>query len=411
MRRSLGAAAVFSALLAVVVGEGGCEIAIGDTVPGINACNGGSDPCPPGQACDMIHHQCVPACPKASCPQGTMCNITSGICDPLDSGMTGDVSVNDSSGGPDVAEAGMDAMMVEEEASPPMETGPDTTSNCPGGILCSCSGDSDCNSKLCVDQLSVGNGLYQAAGSKNFCSQPCCVSADCPQPTVCYATGQGGNYCVDPAWIGRTAGSGTKLGGDTCAMGRDCRSDWCDTGSGHCADTCCSTAQAGNECAGGTTCTFTNNFPGATAIDKNYAAYCGMGGNSAGGSQCFMPSDCASNLCATSGGSTMHCWDACRNGTDCTGSYSCEYVLGSTMATPAPIVGACYPVQGSLGIGAACNPSNDMCKGFCDPSTMLCTDVCFTDTDCAGTVGGWRCRDETIAVQGGGSYSVLCCGP
>ncbi|HEX8793347.1 MAG TPA: hypothetical protein VF765_20530 [Polyangiaceae bacterium] len=395
---------MISALVAVLGATGGCEFAIGDTVPAFY-CNGGPNPCPPGQVCDTQRtHTCVPNCNTAGCSSGKTCDQGTGVCLPTtmgDSGGMPEVSVNETSD-QDAADV-VDSMMTEDEGSPPMETGPDTMNPCPGGIKCSCGGDSQCNSKLCVDQLSVGTGLYQAAGSTNFCSQPCCISADCPAGTVCYATGQGGNYCVDPTWIGRSSGSGAKQGGDTCSLGpRDCRSGLCD-GSGHCVDTCCSTGQAANECAGSTTCTF-GNFPGANSIDKNFAAYCGSGGNSAGGSSCSVNSECQSNLCNT------RCANACRNTSDCTGSNSCEYVI-PTMTTPAPIVAACYPVQGSLAMGATCDPSNDQCKGFCDPTSNQCTGVCFTDTDCSGTVGGWRCRNETVAVQAGGSYSVLCCGP
>lgn len=413
-RRSFAVAAFTSVLVAVLGATGGCEFAIGDTVPAFY-CNGGPSPCPAGQVCDMTNdstsHQCVPDCSRVGCSAGKVCSTsgsTNGLCvGPTPDGGMPEVGVNETSD-QDAADV-VDSMMTEEEASPPTDTGSDTMSNCPGGILCSCSGNSDCTSQLCVGSLSVGNGLYAAAGSKNFCSQPCCISADCPAPTVCYATGQGGNYCVDPAWIGRTSGSGGKQGGDTCQLARDCRSDLCD-GSGHCVDTCCSTGQAANECAGSDTCTF-GNFPGATAIDKNNVAYCGSGGSGAGGSSCFMNSDCQSYLCAAAmGQSSQHCWNACRNSSDCTSGYSCEYVI-PTMTTPAPIVGACYPTQGSLAIGQTCDPMNDMCKGFCDPTSSKCTEVCFTDADCSGTVGGWRCRDETVAVQGGGSYSVLCCGP
>lgn len=407
MRRSLGVAAVFSALLAVVIGEGGCEIAIGDTVPTVNVCNGGPDPCPPGQVCDRSYH-CVTACPAAHCATGTMCNPTNGLCEPIvtDGGMPDEVTVNDSSGG-DVADA-VDSM-TEEEATTPPDTGTDT-GNCPGGVLCGCSGDSSCNSKLCVGQVAVGNGLYQAAGSMSFCSKACCISADCPGGTVCYATGQGGNYCVDPAWIGRMPVTNTgSLGGANCANPRDCRSGLCD-GSSHCVDTCCSTEQAANECAGGTTCNF-DNFPGATAIDKNYGAFCGtVGGSGADGTSCFQNSDCASNLCAAAPNeSSNKCKDACRNSSDCTGSYHCNYVIPPNPPTPTPVVAACFTSQGNLTMGQTCDPANDQCKGFCDPSSNKCTDVCFGDSDCSA-MSGWRCRDSTISVQGGGSYTILCCG-
>lgn len=408
-RRSLAVAALASTLLAIVAAGGGCEVAIGDTVPAF-ACVEGPDVCPAGQVC--YRNQCIPSCVSAGCKGGALCNPSTGLCGagPTTDGGGPDVGVNDS--GPDVVDV-MDSQTPEDEAAPPMETGPDVTNPCPGtnnAVLCGCSGDSACASKLCVDQLSVGGGLYQAAGSMNFCSQPCCTSADCPATTVCYATGQGGNYCVNPAWIGRMNGSGAGQGGASCTLARDCRSGLCS--NSHCADTCCSTGQASAQCAGGDTCLF-DNFPGATSIDKNYVALCSSsGGSGTGGSSCSFNSDCESNLCAsaTMTGSSR-CWNACRNSTDCSSSYSCNYVIPPLMTTPAPIVGACFPTQGNLSMNDTCDPSNDMCKGFCDPSTNKCTDLCFGDSDCTVAVPGWRCRDETIAVSGGGSYSVLACGP
>jgi hypothetical protein len=405
-RRSIAVAAFTCALLAIVAAGGGCEIAIGDTVPAFTCLPGHSNVCPAGEVCSQ-QGKCMPSCVKVGCPGGGMCGAN-GFCVSTgdDSGMGGDdVSVNDGNG----PEADVVDSMVEEDATPPTETGPDAPGNCPGGILCTCSGASSCSSKLCVGQLEVGTGLYQAAGSSNFCSKPCCISADCPSNTVCFATGQGGNYCVEPTWIGRMASSGSgSLGGATCSTGRDCRSALCDS-SGHCVDTCCSTGQTSSQCAGSTICTF-GNFPGGNAVDKNYVAYCGSGGSSPGGSSCFQNQDCQSYLCAAAMGQTSnHCWNACRNSSDCTSGYNCNYVIAN-MSTPAPIVGACFPTQGSLSMGQTCDPANDMCKGFCDPSTKLCTDVCFGDGDCSG-VSGWRCRDESIPVQGGGMYSVLCCGP
>ncbi len=411
MRRSLGAAALVSALLAVLVGEGGCEIAIGDTVPSF-LCNGGASPCPQGQVCDTTHH-CVVSCTTpgfAGCPSGTTCNALSGLCLPIgDGGMMDEVSVNDGPG-PDVVDE--DSMTTEAEASP-VDTGGDTNNPCATGsaiALCPCSGNSACASKLCVDALSVGTGLYQAAGSTSFCSQACCTSNECPANTVCYATGQGGNYCVNPMWIGRTSGAGTGQGGASCSLGpRDCRSGLCS--SSHCVDTCCSTEQASSECAGGDTCSF-GNFPGAVAIDKNYGASCGPSGGAPGGTSCSFDSECASGLCAAAPNeSSNRCKDACRNSSDCNSNgYHCNYVIPPNPPTPTPVVAACFTPQGSLTMGQTCDPMNDQCEGFCDPSTTKCTDVCFADSDCSGMTG-WHCRDSTISVQGGGSYSILCCGP
>ena len=76
-------------------------------------------------------------------------------------------------------------------------------------------------------ELTVSTPLYMANNSTNFCTKPCCTTADCDSSTVCFATGAGGNYCVNPTWIGRTATFGTATGGAACKVDSDCRSGLC----------------------------------------------------------------------------------------------------------------------------------------------------------------------------------------
>jgi hypothetical protein len=77
-----------------------------------------------------------------------------------------------------------------------------------------------------------------------------------------------------------------------------------------------------------------------------------------------------------------------------------------------PVVAVCVSGQGGLPEGATCDTTMDECSGFCvstgSGNTGVCTDVCFGNSDC--TMSGWTCRPQTVAVTGGGSYSVLCCG-
>src|SRR6516162_4307360 len=75
--------------------------------------------------------------------------------------------------------------------------------SCNGAVLCSCVNAMDCASRVCALSVDVGPTLFQAAGSNQFCTQACCTSVDCPAGTVCFASGEGGQYCVDPAWLGR----------------------------------------------------------------------------------------------------------------------------------------------------------------------------------------------------------------
>ena len=79
--------------------------------------------------------------------------------------------------------------------------------------------------------------------------------------------------------------------------------------------------------------------------------------------------------------------------------------------TPAPIVASCFSGGGQPARRVELQPHQRHVPGLLRPRHHeVCTDVCFANTDCTA-VTGWRCRPETVAVSGGGSYSVLCCGP
>jgi hypothetical protein len=408
-RRSLALAALASALVAIVVAGGGCEVAIGDTVPAFN-CVSGPDVCPAGSIC--YDHKCIRSCVEVGCPDRSACNPFSGLCASMvvDGGMGDDVGVNDGPG----QDADVVDSMTEEDANPPIDTGGgDTTNHCPGTanpVLCGCSGPSQCASGVCSDSLAVGMPLYNAAGKSNFCTQPCCTSKDCPSGAACYATGQGGNYCVDPAWIGRSAPVGGTLGGGNCSRNADCRSGLC-SGT-YCVDTCCSTPSGATDCAGGDSCQI-GTFPGANAVDQQFAAYCAYAptANGQDGASCGGNGSCQSNLCAQFNPEpSPHCRDACRNDADCTSNDTCVYVIPSQTGTPVPLVAACAPPQGTVAMGTTCDMTTN-CKGFCDTNaTMKCTAPCFADSDCSA-VANWRCRPVSLSLSGGGSYEVLACGP
>lgn len=314
-----------------------------------------------------------------------------------DSGAGDEVSVNDT-GAP--LDTSMPDTATMPDTSMPVDTGTVETASC-RGLGCPCSSATECDSQICADSLTVTAALNGVAG--NFCTQPCCTSADCDGNTVCFATGQGGDYCVEPAWLMRGTAIGAGGGGATCSTNRDCRSALCDTAAGKCVDTCCSSASA-TQCTGGESCQF-GKFAGAPNVDQNYSASCAPGtGGSQDGSNCSSSSTCQSKLCAQDVFGN-DCHGVCR-GTDCASGESCQYVLTGS-GTPTPVVAACFSSTGTQAAGTACSTSNDMCSGFCDPTARVCTNVCFSDSDC---MSGWRCRPETVSPQGGGSYSVLACG-
>jgi hypothetical protein len=391
-------AGLASVLLAVVAAGGGCEIAVGNEVP-LFECLQGPAVCPDNKVCDPSSHLCVAPCNVTGCASNMQCDLGSSLCVPV-------VGDDGPSGGDDDGAApgqDADASTQPEEAAPPVETGPGPETGACRGLTCPCSGAAACDSGICADSLTVPSGLYAAAGNQSFCTKPCCTSQDCDANTVCFATGAGGNFCVNPTWVQRNA-PGAALGGASCGTGRDCRSGQCGT-SGTCADTCCSTF-ASNECAPGNTCRF-GTFPGAATFDKNDVFYCGHGGSRGNGSSCTVNSDCQSELCDGSNG----CTNACRNTGECIGAgEACAYVTPPA-APSSTAVAACFSgpgaIPGSTPEGSNCSSDTDCQSLFCDPTSHQCTDVCFADSDCKA---GWRCRPEKVTLQAGGSFSVLACG-
>jgi hypothetical protein len=334
--------------VALLATGGACGLVIPDTVPEFSCLPGAAGACPDGQVCAAATHQCVAA--------------------------SGDGGV---AGG---------------------EAGVGTLTGC-STLACRCAGATDCASGICGDRLTVTDPVYAAANMDNFCTKPCCTSADCDAATVCFAGAAGGNYCVRPEWLGRTARVGAGLGGGVCTGDGDCRSGLC-AGS-VCADVCCSTAQGASQCAAGATCQF-GTFPGRS-FDSRYVPHCAVAaGNGGNGAACgAADTACRSALCAIDN----RCHDACRNSADC-GSAAQECAYAVPNLTAGDIITGCKASPGTGAQGASCQNDQGCQSGFCDPTSMQCTDVCYADSDCEP---GWRCRPELVTLLGK-TYSVLACG-
>jgi hypothetical protein len=268
------------------------------------------------------------------------------------------------------------------------------------GVLCPCNNDTDCSptvSPICAQQITVGQPVYAAAGGTNFCTAPCCTSADCPAGSVCFASGVGGQYCVNPAWVGRSIPSAAALGGAVCSTDADCRSGLCAGGS--CADTCCSLASSAAECAGGALCTF-GPFPGKTSIDTQFAPRCGPPSGAGGdGAFCTVNGDCQGGLCAQG-----LCTSPCRTTGECNPGSVCDFD-----SSGADIYWACFPeTEGTGAEGDPCSGVDSQCaSNWCGPNG-LCENECFTDADCS--VSGWTCMPEPNTTHAG-SYVFLICQP
>jgi hypothetical protein len=403
---SLVGGVLFASVLLAVTAAG-CEIAIGNDVAAFE-CVQEAAVCPDDQICDPNSHQCVAPCSVTGCGPHDQCDPVSNVCvpaSPADDGPSADDTTSNEAGGD--ADADADATTVPDEAAPPVETGPGPDTGTCKGTTCPCNGPSSCDSGICADSAIVPAGLYTAAGG-NFCTKPCCSSAECDAGTVCFAPGGSSSvtasYCVNPAWLQRSTTLGTALGGATCSAGRDCRSGLC--AGTTCADTCCSTAAAASECAAGNECRF-GTFQGTASFDKNYVAYCGHGGTRSNGQSCQANSDCQSELC-----DGVNCSNACRNTGECSAAgEACAYVSLQNAPT-GTVVAACFsgpPTPGNAAQGSSCSADADCQSIFCSPTSKECTDVCFANSDC--TKAGWRCRPESFQVQNGGSFWVLACGP
>jgi hypothetical protein len=293
------------------------------------------------------------------------------------------VAPDQAGGGP-----GSDAAGPGSEGGSPADAGCTT--------LCPCQNDSQCPKGVCANALTVSSTLYAAAGGASFCTLACCTSADCPAGTVCFASGAGGQYCVAPSWLGRSA-PGASLGGAACSSDSTCRSGLC--AAGRCADTCCSLASSSSQCASGI-CAF-GAFPGRS-FDRHFAPHCTPQVGSLGYSaSCSSSSQCRGGLCYQSGGGG-YCTNPCETSAECGSGNGCQFDQQGQ-----DLYAACFPTPGGLVQGQACT-TNQQCAGYWCNSSSQCTGACFRNSDC--TVSGWFCRAEADTVPTG-TYDVLVCGP
>jgi hypothetical protein len=407
-----GGAAALLALLA----SGGCEFVVSDAIPSFTCVPGAAANCPTGEVCVPSTHVCVSQAgtctPGAAtgCAAGMHCNDQTLRCtgSPASQDAAGDgmamETFPDSSGDTTVSTPDGRSADASGDAADGslLDALPNDSGSCGRGVTCGCTGPADCDSGVCADTLTATTALSNELNGMSFCTQPCCTSTDCPGTTVCFGTGGGGNYCVNPSWIGRTgAPASGAMGGAMCTSNGQCRSGVCDMTSGQCADTCCSTTNQGSECAAGTICRYAA-FPG-NSFDTHQTAWCGPQiGSSAAGATCVVDASCQSGKCATT--FTPHCEAVCRSSTDCvTAGQACSYGLGPTLPANKDIVAGCVSVTGNVANGGGCTTNSDCLSAFCD-NLGKCRDVCATEGDCKG---GLHCKPVVVMVQG--SYSVLAC--
>lgn len=413
----LATAATAVGVIALLSGEGGCELAVSESVPPFTCLPDAADVCAPGDVCVPATHQCVAR--SGTCTPGAANACAAGMrCDPQTLRCLKAPGL-DASGNVDATPAAQADSMpdssdvavgdgperdgaVEDVTEANLSDVPSDVGMCAGDIGCGCKGASDCTTGICAQELTLTTDLYAVLGMA-VCTKPCCTSGDCPNGTVCFGTGGGGNYCVLPKWIGRNSGLGGGQGGASCSAPADCRSGVCSMSK--CADTCCSSASAPQaaECASGTVCRFAQ-FPG-NGFDTHETAWCGPAiGTTAGGMTCVVDNTCQSGKC-----NVGRCEAVCRNSTDCGTGLACSYGLApTTLPTNKDIILGCMQA-GPTPNGSNCTSNSDCQSAFCEITSTssangTCADACATDADCKT---GMRCQPVQVLVQG--SYSVLAC--
>jgi hypothetical protein len=417
---SIALAGAAATALAIVAAGGGCELVVGDSLPEFACEPNVADACPAGSVCIPATRRCAnrtgtctPGAPSA-CSGGEACDPNTLHCGSGSAGLS-EAGADATADGraQEAADSGMkgDALALDHAApdgAAPEDSGQagtEATSDAPiacRGLTCTCSGQSFCDSGICADNVTVTPEVYKASGNNNFCTQPCCTSADCNPNTVCFGTGRGGNYCVAPQWIGRVVNIGTAIGGTACKNGSECRSGLCANGA--CADTCCSTSHQGSQCAAGTLCRFAA-FPG-TGFDTHVTASCGAATGAAPGSICAIDGVCQSGKCSAPGPGSARCEAVCRSSGDCSANQACAYNIGPSVMSTQDIVAGCVAAMGTGAVGSNCQMNGDCATNFCDGTH--CTDVCFSDNDCPT---GVPCRPRVITEPfGGGMYEILSCG-
>lgn len=206
-----------------------------------------------------------------------------------------------------------------------------------------------------------------------------------PNNFVCYDTGTGGRYCVDPTKLGRGSTLGSEKGGTTETGVSRCRSGILANDNQHCGDTCCSDG----DCAIGSACAF-------DTVDNHDGLYCTTNtGNGGQWSNCSSSNSCHDEACVDYGIAGTHCISECCSTASCG---TLEGILPARcyyeQSTSGDYIPLCSETQvGSNGLGAACSSNNDCQSGVCYTDTKnaqkYCSDACCIDTDCGN---GWSCR-------------------
>jgi hypothetical protein len=326
--------------------------------------------------------QCIPGCAQPGgiqCTGSTMCNATSGRCDPGVGTCTTDLQC----GAPaSVCNAGTCGPGCGQTGCPAGQQCGATTGRCGNGppvgtgaaLNAACAGPTDCASRVCFD---FGGGVGRR------CVQSCGAGSDCPSGFTCFDN-VGGHMCVSASLF--SGATFTSPPGTACTGPDSCQSGFCDQNPPRaCREQC----TEDNRCGGGT-CRWTE------FETDLYTGLCGAPMGAAPGAACANDGNCASGVCFQNS-----CAGLCSSTADCPNGRTCALFnfsvcdvsfLGSCLAYIPNFVKACAPAQhGGSPVGASCSGFATCRSGLCHTGLGQCTDTCAVDADCPGT---HRCKVE-----------------
>ena len=224
------------AILALL-GSGGCEALVSDTIPSFE-CLPGAANCPGGSVCVPTTHRCVErtaTCLAIVCPAGQLCDsqtlqCAEGPADDASSRGRRDVGSPGRRGARGAGQPGRrpDLHRLDRRRRRRRQPG-----RCSAGRRLELPRDHlQLQPPVRLRQrhlrgpghrdLAPLHGRRRASARSRAARRPIA-----PPSMVCFGTGGGGDYCVTPAWIGRGTTVGSGEGGAACEGDGDCRSGLC----------------------------------------------------------------------------------------------------------------------------------------------------------------------------------------
>lgn len=286
------------------------------------------------------------------------------------------------------------------------------------------------------------------------------VTRECEQDSDCIAiaktscqfNSKGEKYCLP--------NKGTKVFGEECTKGSECRTGFCHPTSKACTLIC----KGNSDCQGGALClkaTFDKRevpvcYPGGDLCKNNADCakdeVCGIrlytasgekesrcikpaNGESRAGYSCTADNECASGLCLPK---DKVCARLCKENKDCLAGYVCDvtsveyngkkkeykvcqldkangipcttsgdcrrldYLCRPTLVS-GKLLNRCETKVGAKRMGATCEKHSDCDSGYCLPSSRRCSAICAQKSDCVKTgVAGLDCKpvDLELEIQG-----------